>query len=87
MLAVADTNPPVKTLPPVMLAVTLTVVPVWLVAFTLPNIALPVALTIPAVMILPPVMLAVALIRPPVNKLPLVTFPPTITAPASVTVR
>ena len=63
-LPVAEINPPVNKLPPVMFAVTETVVPVCVVALTLapPNM-------------LPPVILPVADIKPPVNKLPLVILP------------
>ena len=64
MLPVADINPPVRMLPPVILAVTLTVVPVCVVALTLA----------PPKM-LPPVMLPVADINPPVRMLPPVTLP------------
>ena len=67
---VALTLAPPNTLPPVILPVTDTVVPVNNVALTLapPNT-------------LPPVMLPVAEINPPVNKLPLVVFAVTVNDP------
>ena len=64
-MPVALINPPVSKLPPVMLALTLTVVPVCVVALTLappktfPPTRLPVADTIPPVLMLPPVALPV----------------------------
>ena len=74
MLPVADINPAVSKLPPVMLAVTETVVPVCVVALTLapPNT-------------LPPVMLPVADINPAVSKLPPVMLPTPLRYPATVT--
>ena len=64
ILPVADSNPPVRMLPPVTFALTDTVVPVCVVALTL---APP--------KIFPPVILPVADINPPVNKLPPVMLP------------
>ena len=62
---------PNKILPPVMLAVALTLPPV----FKLPPVIVPVADTVPPVAKLPPVIVAVAETRPPVDKLPLVVLP------------
>ena len=71
-LPAADINPPVSKLPPVMLAVTETVVPVCVVALTLAPPRM-----------LPPVMLPVADINPAVNKLPPVMLPAVLTLVAA----
>ena len=54
-------------------------VPVNVVAVTLPNVPLPVALTAPAVTKLPPVILPVAVIKPVVPMFPILAFPLALT--------
>ena len=61
-LPVADTKPPVRTLPPVIFAA---------------EVIVDVTEISPSVKILPPVILPVADINPPVRKLPPVTLPAT----------
>ena len=89
---VAEINPPVNTLPPVMLAVAVTVLaeitlaPVKLppdppATIKLPPVMLPVAEISPPVRMFPPVMLPVALAVPPVSKLPPVIVPVELTKP------
>ena len=68
---VAEINPPVRILPPVMLAVAEINPPVK----TLPAVTLPVALAVPPVAKLPPVMVPVASINPPVRTLPPIMLP------------
>ena len=91
MLPVAEINPPVSILPPVILADTLTVVPVCVVALTLappntlPPVMLPVADINPPVRTLPPVTLPVALAVPPVAKLPPVIVAADVIVPVAET--
>ena len=72
---------------PVILPVTLTVVPVRRVAEILPPVILPVALTVPPVAKLPPVTVPVTDILP-VVVCPTVTtaLPPTVNCPAAVAI-
>ena len=72
---------------PVILPVTLTVVPVWSVAEILPPVILPVALTVPPVAKLPPVIVPVTDMLP-VVVCPTVTtaLPPTVNCPAAVAI-
>ena len=76
-MPVAEINPAVRMLPPVMLALALTVFAV----ITLAPAILPPE---PAPVIkLPPVILPVAEINPPVNKLPLVMLPLALSTPVT----
>ena len=99
MLAVAVIIPLVSKLPPVTLALTLTVVPVCVVALTLappnmlPPVILPVAEINPGVVMLPPAILPVTFnvlltlplkLNPVAFRLPLLTLPLALISPITL---